>query len=221
MPVMKNPPRPGGALLIGEHMSRVVDQPQNPSGLCQCGCGKKTPLAIKTQTAKGWIKGQPTRYCHGHGGGREPIPLEDRFWNYVDKDAGGGCWEWTKKRMESGYGMTSELRKTLLAHRVAYELSKGPIPEGLVVRHSCDNPPCCNPDHLLLGTYADNTEDAVSRNRVAFGERVHSAKLTAEEVREARIARAGGATISALSRKYLVARSTIRNAIKGKTWSRV
>jgi hypothetical protein len=83
-----------------------------------------------------------------------------------------GCREWSAGRFKKGYGMFNAGRwpdgrqDTRYAHRVVWELIHGPIPEGLVVRHSCDNPPCCNPAHLLIGTQSDNLMDASVRGRL-------------------------------------------------------
>jgi hypothetical protein len=81
----------------------------------------------------------------------------------------GECWEWTGTRMPAGYGKLSLGGEFVYAHRLAYaiahQVSHRDIPAGIVVRHRCDNPPCCNPSHLVLGTYADNTRDMVERGR--------------------------------------------------------
>lgn len=77
-----------------------------------------------------------------------------------------GCWEWQRYRLWTGYGrMTVDGRMTN-AHRVAYELYVGPIPAGLLLCHKCDNPPCCNPEHLFPGTHQDNMDDARSKGRL-------------------------------------------------------
>lgn len=94
---------------------------------------------------------------------------EERLWAKVDRSA-SGCWEWTgKSRSAFGYGLIrlskAEGGKLIGAHRLAWELTNGPIPEGLCVLHSCDNPPCCRPDHLHLGTKADNMREKVERGR--------------------------------------------------------
>jgi len=85
-------------------------------------------------------------------------------WKYVDMSCPDGCWPWTGSRFPKGYG---RFGAGLLAHRVIYQLSKGPIPDGMVICHSCDNRPCCNPDHLWVGTYADNTNDARIKGRLS------------------------------------------------------
>lgn len=97
-----------------------------------------------------------------------------------------GCLEWTAARISTGYGAFSFRGVFMLAHRAAYESSIGPIPDGMVVRHRCDNPRCCNPEHLQLGTDQDNKDDCVSKKRHYFGERHHWAKLTESQVHEIR-----------------------------------
>ena len=76
-----------------------------------------------------------------------------------------GCWEWKQRRHVKGYGLAHIGRRCVRAHRYAYEVWCGPIPEGMMVLHSCDNPPCCNPDHLRVGTAKDNAQDAILRGR--------------------------------------------------------
>jgi len=89
------------------------------------------------------------------------------FWSHISKTE-TGCWEWTLSRLPYGYGRVAFLgNKNQYAHRVAWILTHGDIPDGLCVCHKCDNPPCINPDHLFIGTYADNAHDrdAKGRNR--------------------------------------------------------
>lgn len=81
--------------------------------------------------------------------------LEDRFWSKVDAE--GDCWEWTAALNPGGYGSFTWEGKSLRAHRSAYELLVGPIPDGLTIDHLCRNPPCVNPDHLEVVTRAENT----------------------------------------------------------------
>ena len=154
--------------------------------------------------------------------GHYPRPsTETRLWKRVVKTA--NCWEWVGYRNSTGYGQIYHNSKLRLTHRVAWELSNGPIPDGMVVCHKCDNPPCCNPDHLFLGTMADNSADMVNKGRhhpVSFkGENNPSHKLTAAQVAEARsVYGAGGIGYRTLAKRYGVTRTTLKCAITGKSW---
>jgi hypothetical protein len=92
-------------------------------------------------------------------------PLSVRFWRFVEKTE--SCWLWRGGRIsKTGYGTTSVMRKRILAHRASWELHNGPIPSGLWVLHTCDNPICVNPAHLFLGDRADNMRDAFQKGRI-------------------------------------------------------
>jgi hypothetical protein len=90
-----------------------------------------------------------------------------RFESYVDRD--GACWTWTAGRTNAGYGRfyirENNEPRTVLAHRAAFEFAHGPLPQGKLVCHTCDNPPCVREDHLFAGTYSDNARDAVAKGR--------------------------------------------------------
>ena len=102
--------------------------------------------------------------------GPKPRPIGERFWEKVAR-AEDGCWEWRASRQLNGYGRfaLTPPKRMEGAHRVAYVLSKGPIPSGMVVMHSCDNRGCCRPDHLTLGTVADNNADTRQKARHPHG----------------------------------------------------
>lgn len=97
----------------------------------------------------------------------EPPPLSNdiaRFWSRVAKS--DGCWLWTGARFgPNGYGAVRFQKRNSSAHRVSWMIHFGPIPDGLFVCHKCDNPPCCNPAHLFLGTIGDNTRDMIAKGR--------------------------------------------------------
>jgi hypothetical protein len=140
--------------------------------------------------------------------------LAERFWEKVDKS--GDCWIWTASVMKTGYGCIRIDKRTTRAHRVAYELTNGPIPEGLLLRHTCDNRRCVNPDHLVPGDHKDNTQDALDRGRHLCGERDPKAKLSNSDVTTIREALASGITGRSLARRFRVDESMISQIKNGK-----
>ncbi len=152
-----------------------------------------------------------------------------RFWSKVDKS--GECWLWTASRKPNGYGQFTKKPLVFYAHRVAYEATYGPIPDGLNVCHRCDNPPCVRPDHLFLGTPLDNTRDKIAKGRARYGrggggvrhrgEQSPQSKLTETTVRAIRRAYACGAHQASLAREYGVSARAIAFAVQGITWAHV
>ena len=142
-----------------------------------------------------------------------------RFWNKVERGGHDECWLWTASKLRGGYGYFY-LNGTAQAHRIAYELEHGEIPEGQNVCHRCDNPACCNPTHLFLGTQAENTEDmeAKGRRRTARGEGSNS-KLAVKQVREIRTKYASGHTYVELAEEYGVSFGAIGHIITRYTWA--
>jgi hypothetical protein len=159
----------------------------------------------------------------------------ERFWSKVDVRGPEECWLWlasvTKptRRSPGGYGRFSTGKRTPAsytgAHRIAYMLHHGEVPDDLAVCHTCDNPPCCNPAHLWLGTKVENNSDrdrkGRTRNKPLPGSLNGRAKLTEADVLEARRLRKEGASFPELSRRYGVANTTICLAVEGKTWKRL
>lgn len=89
----------------------------------------------------------------------------DKFWRKIDKKGSDECWEWIAGRTKAGYGITKTNGEYHLGHRLSWMIHNGDIPKGLFVCHSCDNPGCCNPQHLWLGTPHDNVIDAITKGR--------------------------------------------------------
>jgi hypothetical protein len=145
--------------------------------------------------------------------------IEPRFWPKVDRRGPNECWLWQSSRSR-GYGTIFAWGRPQYAHRIAYALQRGPVPAGVQVLHTCDNPPCCNPSHLFLGTQLDNMRDRNSKGRanVARGERAGTATLTNEQALAIYSA-------SGLYREIAAAFSTtvaVVGKIKhGKTWRHV
>jgi hypothetical protein len=132
----------------------------------------------------------------------------------------GRCWVWAFSLFEAGYGRFSALGCQSYAHRVSYAIANGGLPPGVVVRHKCDNPPCWNPDHLVVGTHADNAGDAVERDRICYGD-ARRIKLTSELAREIFSAYSAGETIKSLCERYDVRSSaTIHRIVTRKLWRR-
>jgi hypothetical protein len=131
-----------------------------------------------------------------------------------------GCWEWLQHRDRWGYGRVTVNYRGGLAHRWAYELANGPIPAGLYVCHTCDNPGCVNPAHLWLGTQADNCQDAVRKGRhvVLRGEAQGGAKLNPTIISVCRHAYRMGVSQEFLAECFGVVQSTIQRAISGRRW---
>lgn len=109
---------------------------------------------------------------HAHKGnssqrhGPLPRPLPERFWEKVNVKGVNDCWEWNACQYKNGYGKFALTRSNAVySHRLAYELTYGSIPNGLYVCHSCDNPRCCNPNHLFAGTQTDNMQDCKRKGR--------------------------------------------------------
>lgn len=147
-----------------------------------------------------------------------------RFWNAVEKRGPDECWEWKRGRQRAGYGALYIAPKVIGAHRIAYELANGPIQNGLSVLHRCDNPPCCNPAHLFLGTDADNTKDRISKGRtkVLRGEDAARAILTEEQVKEIRASyKPYETTHQLLADVYGVSRTAIRSVVDRRNWRHV
>ena len=101
---------------------------------------------------------------------------QEGFWRHVDKTE--PCWNWTANKDRDGYGRLRSYRRDEGAHRVSWELHRGPIPKDAFVLHQCDNPSCVNPDHLFLGNAKDNMHDCLRKNRRTRTKRLSSSEVT-------------------------------------------
>jgi hypothetical protein len=173
---------------------------------------------------------------------------ETRFWAKVIKSS--HCWLWTARVDKDGYGRFrpgGQDTHDTNAARVSYVLSGRPLADGEVVRHTCDNPPCVRPDHLLVGTHADNHRDARERGRLptgakngrntrpeswagkwppaaermARGEHNGAARFTADEIRAIREAFAGGESQGAISRRVGTTQSHVSRIVLRRVWRHI
>lgn len=148
-----------------------------------------------------------------------PSSVIDRFWSRVSVRSKDECWPWLGYVNSDGYGRFRPGGRQIpkmQAHRFAFECTGGVIPPGMLLRHSCDNPSCCNPGHLLPGTHTENMQDKVARGRTPDqrGDRNANSKLTDAQVLEIRSSTDEGIW---LARKYGVAKSTISEIRNGKS----
>lgn len=134
----------------------------------------------------------------------------------------GNCWKWKRSLNTDGYGTLCVNGKSQMAHRIFYQVWMGRIPKNLLVCHHCDNPACCNPKHLFLGTQRDNVLDCIKKGRFRFcfskpGELGHNAKLTAAQVRTVRKSK-WRITSETLGKRFGVTASTIKAIWQGLNW---
>lgn len=149
---------------------------------------------------------------------------QELFWSRVSKSEPDKCWLWKRGTFTFGYGQFHLKRWPMTAHRVAWMIAnKCNVPEGMCVCHACDNPRCCNPSHLWLGTHADNANDTrqKQRHRGPAGESNSNSKLTDGIVREIRQEQSGGIANVKLARRYKVCPSLISMIVNRKMWTHV
>ncbi len=145
------------------------------------------------------------------------------FWECMNVTE-SGCWEWQGYRDPAGYGQIRIDKKLHKTHRLAFGLTYGYSPE--VICHHCDNPSCCNPEHLFGGTHADNVADRQAKGRTRtghiYGEACNFAKLSTDVVKQIRSRYADGSiSQSQLAREYNVTQSAIWLIVHNKKWKEI
>lgn len=152
-------------------------------------------------------------------------PLKDRFFSKVEMIPFHECWEWIGAKRPKGHGCLLYKRGTNImtaAHRVSYELHRGPVPRHLFVCHKCDNPSCVNPNHLFLGTNQDNVNDMLSKGRQRKGSNKPGAKLNEEKARNIlELYNSKKMTQSELVRKFGVTKCVIKRIITRTGWKHI
>jgi hypothetical protein len=158
------------------------------------------------------------------------MELTDAFWSKVDKT--GDCWVWQGTKTTRGYGIKIIDHRSFYTHRLVWEVFNGrPIPEGMEICHRCDNPPCCNPEHLFVGTHNDNMQDAINKRRLNnSGENNGRHKLTLTQVKEIKecyihtprggVSHGKKNSQASLANLYDVTRYAIRAIVNGKSWKK-
>ena len=163
------------------------------------------------------------RHGNPHDGIKNHAPIEERFWRFIVKNE--SCWSWTGNKA-LGYGRISTGKKPyvlILAHRLSWEIhNKQKIPEGMFVMHKCDNPECCNPDHLMIGTPKENTQDMIAKGRkrvvAPLGTENGKSVLNEEKVR---FIRSSDLPHAKLAKLLEVSPSCVRGVRIGRTWSHI
>ena len=142
----------------------------------------------------------------------------DIFWSNIQKSIDTECWIYTKCISTTGYGRIQINRKFVFAHRFSYQLHFGDIPDGMFICHHCDNPPCCNPSHLFLGTSSDNSNDMAAKFRNDKGEEHWNNKLNQTQVLEIKSLLKNGESVSNIANTYNVHVNTIYDIRNNRIW---
>lgn len=156
---------------------------------------------------------------------KDRVRFERRLWTRIEKSS--SCWVWQGALNSTGYGVIGVRKhghyQQYRVHRVVYELLVAVVPDDLILCHTCDNPRCCNPDHLFLGTHRDNAVDRQSKGRGSKlrGSQNPSAKLSEDKVRDIRRLWAAGATNAQLAVAYGVSWGLIRKIVQRFLWRHV
>lgn len=183
----------------------------------------KVPDCGKPAARRGWCH---MHYCRWRSTG-DPLATKKGAWDETVQErlfrnsvpVPSGCVEWTGARDKDGYGKFTKKDWPARAHKAAYIAANGQIPQGHIVRHTCDNPPCINPGHLIAGTFADNAVDRVQRDRFnRESKRYNRVRLSMELARQIRAKHSQGTSRAALAAEYGVGTDQISRVIHHRNW---
>lgn len=145
------------------------------------------------------------------------------FWNNINKKSPTECWEWQKGKNKDGYGQFKFMGRNQSTHRVAFFIEYGEFDKKLCVCHKCDNPTCCNPNHLFLATSAENTQDKVlkGRHKVPCGEKNGQSKLFDKDIIKIRNLYSRNMPQSIIAKLFNLHQSNVHHIVHRKTWGHV
>lgn len=180
--------------------------------LCGCGCGAPTKISARSDGT--YRAGEARKFLSGHQFRKD---IQERIAKWTQRNPETGCLEWVGA-LSHGYGYVHYQGKPRAAHIVVYVLLHGELAEGLMVCHSCDNPKCCEPEHLFPGTNQDNVDDCVSKGRQSKGSKNGHAKLVEKDATDIRRRLAAGEAGHLLASEYCVSPATISMIRSDKIW---
>jgi hypothetical protein len=220
--------RVSGRDLVGSRFGRLVGVSRATSGRSaswnmRCDCGNEV-VALQCNLVRGKATSCGCLFNDKWKQKARAVRPGARLWAKVRRGGDDDCWPWLGGIARGGYGVITVNRTVWSTHRLAWTVTSGEIPNEALVCHKCDNPPCCNPSHLFLGTHKDNSDDMHSKGRARppHGVKHPRAKLTDVDVLELRAAAANGTLVFRDAiRRYRVCQSTIRRAIDRANWKHV
>jgi hypothetical protein len=196
---------------------KMINDGKSPSDIAhKFRVGDRLIHAISRGEGKRWAEFEPISRK------RKTTDIANRIAGMTRKNELSGCIEWTGAKDRRGYGLVKDASGIMKrVPRIVYELFVGKIPDGMLIRHTCDNPCCCNPEHLLVGTAADNSMDAVERNRLPVGEMSGASKLKNNDIPLIFKLKKDGSPARQIANFFGVNESTIFRILSGKSWKHI
>jgi hypothetical protein len=192
----------------------VLRREKRGKWICRCECG------VEKSVWDSGLKSNRIRSCGCLRSTHRETYKEDSKKRFLEKiKIKNECWEWIRRKHRQGYGQFGYKRKYMLAHRASWILFKGDIPENMSICHKCDNPSCVNPEHLFIGTHADNMIDAFMKNRKSTkGYKHPRSKVTNETIEKIFKLRAKGMTQLAIGLICGICQHMVSKILRKKHW---